>query len=216
MDAPSSGQPARRGFDEAYLQAYEMASRGLRDTADIAALCRRSGATLAEEPGRETISLDYLGQSCLVILPDVEVSAVGGQPLSPRDKLIILHYLNTADGSPLTNRLITFKELPEGAVYYPTYVKRTIKPLLDKFADRPEALMAAAESIGGIKAETGDFSFRLKALPRVPLTFTLWLGDEELPPEGNILFDSSISDYLPTEDITVLCEILAWKLVRMG
>jgi len=56
----------------------------------------------------------------------------------------------------------------------------------------------------------------LKALPRVPLTVTLWLGDEELPPEGNIIFDSSITGYLPTEDITVLCEILVLKLVKLG
>jgi hypothetical protein len=216
MDRPPSGQPARRGFDEAYQQAYEMASRRLRETADLHALCRRSGAMLADEAGKKVISLDYLGQPCRVVLPDVDVSTASGEPLSPRDRLIILHYLNTADGSPLTDRLITFKELPEGAVYYPTYVKRTIKPLLDKFADRPESLIAAAKSIGGVKAETGDFSFHLYALPRVPLTVTLWLGDEELPPEGNILFDSSITDYLPTEDITVLCEILAWKMVRLG
>lgn len=217
MNTPSSGQPARRGFDTAYQQAYQMASQRLRDTTDdLHALCRRSGATLAEEPAREAISLNYLGQTCRVILPDVDVFTASGETLSPRDKLVILHYLNTADGSPLTDRLITFKELPEGAVYYPTYVKRTIKPLLDKFADSPKSLLAAADSLGGVKATTGDFSFRLKALPRVPLTFTLWLGDEELPSEGNILFDSSITDYLPTEDITVLCEILAWKLVKLG
>ncbi len=216
MDRSSSGQPARRGFDEAYQQAYQMASQGLRDTDDLHALCRRSGATLAEEAERKVISLDYLGRTCRVILPDVDVSSASGEPLTPRDRLIILHYLNTADGSLFTDRLITFKELPEGVIYYPTYVKRTIKPLLDKFADRPEALIVAAGNIGGIKAETGDFSFRLNALPRVPITFTLWLGDEELPPEGNILFDSSITGYLPTEDITVLCEILAWKLVKLG
>jgi hypothetical protein len=216
MDKPSFGQPARRGFDEAYQQAYQMASQRLRDTADLHVLCRRSGATLAEAAEGKVISLDYLGCSCCVVLPDVDVSAANEEPLSPRDRLIILHYLNTADGRPLTDKLITFKELPEGVVYYPTYVKRTIKPLLDKFADRPKSLLAAAASLGGVKANTGDFSFRLNALPRVPLTVTLWLGDEELPPAGNILFDNSITGYLPTEDITVLCEILAWKLVRLG
>ena len=216
MDKPSFGQPARRGFDEAYQQAYQMASQRLRDTADLHTLCRRSGATLAEAAEGKVISLDYLGKSCCVVLPDVDVSVANEEPLSPRDRLIILHYLNTADGSPLTDRLITFKELPEGAVYFPTYVKRTVKPLLNKFADRPKSLLAAAASLGGVKANTGDFSFRLNALPRVPLTVTLWLGDEELPSEGNILFDNSITGYLPTEDITVLCEILAWKLVRLG
>jgi hypothetical protein len=191
-----------------------MASQKLKNTADIVALCRRSGATLRKEAEKEIISLDYLGQTCHVILPDVDVSTASGETLSPRDKLIILHYLNTADGAEPTGRLITFQEIPEGAIYFPTFRKRSVIPLLDKFAHSPGALIAIAESLGGKRADSGELSFTLRALPRVLLTVTLWPGDEELPDEGNILFDSSVVDYLPTEDITVLCEILAWKLIK--
>jgi hypothetical protein len=42
----------------------------------------------------------------------------------------------------------------------------------------------------------------------------LWRGDEELAPNGNILFDANISDYLSSEDVTVLSETIIWKLVR--
>jgi len=42
----------------------------------------------------------------------------------------------------------------------------------------------------------------------------LWRGDEELAPNGNILFDANISDYLSTEDVTVLSETIIWKLVK--
>src|SRR5271169_425197 len=108
MDRASSGQPARRGFDEAYLQAYEIASQRLKDTLDLHALCRRSGATLADEAGKSIISLNYFSQTCLVDVPNVEVTVANGESLSPRDKLIMLHYLNTADGSPLTDKPITF------------------------------------------------------------------------------------------------------------
>jgi hypothetical protein len=54
----------------------------------------------------------------------------------------------------------------------------------------------------------------INAFDRVPTTLVLWRGDEELAPNGNILFDSNISDYLSTEDITVLCETIVWKLVK--
>jgi hypothetical protein len=213
MSETAPGGTLRPGFDEAFRQAYAIASRKLLE-ADMALLCRRSAATLMDESGRQSISLSYLGRECRVQLPDVLVSAINGDPLSQRDTLLILHYLVTADGLPLGGKPVTFRELPEGSVYYPTFVKRCVKPLLDRFADRPEALVAAAEAIGGVKAETGDFSFRISAFPRVPVTVTLWLGDEELPPEGNILFDSTVTGYLATEDVTVLCEILAWKLSR--
>jgi hypothetical protein len=210
------GQPARRGFDEAYALAYQIAVDRLNKVHDLHALCHKSGTTMETEAGRTVIRLDYVAQHCLVTLPDVEVVAASGNPLTQRDRLIILHYLNTADGAPFAGKPLTFKELPEGMIYFPTFVKRAVKPILDKYADAPEALMAAAEKLGGVKSEGGDFSFKLKALPRVPITLTLWLGDEELPAEANILFDGSITDYLPTEDITVLCEILAWKLVKSG
>jgi len=48
----------------------------------------------------------------------------------------------------------------------------------------------------------------------VPLTFVLWRCDEEFPASASILFDSSITDYLPVEDIIVMSEIVAWKLVK--
>jgi hypothetical protein len=54
----------------------------------------------------------------------------------------------------------------------------------------------------------------INAFDRVPLTLVLWRGDEEVAPNGNILFDANISDYLSTEDVTVLSETIVWKLVK--
>jgi hypothetical protein len=50
----------------------------------------------------------------------------------------------------------------------------------------------------------------------VSLGLVLWKGDEEFPPEGNILFDSSITGYLPVEDIVILAETVVWKLIKAG
>ena len=54
----------------------------------------------------------------------------------------------------------------------------------------------------------------VNAFDHVPITLVLWRGDEELAPNGNILFDANISDYLSTEDVTVLTETIIWKLVK--
>jgi hypothetical protein len=53
-------------------------------------------------------------------------------------------------------------------------------------------------------------------LPRVPVQLILWQGDEELPPESTILFDATISDYLPAEDIAVLSGMLVYRLISMA
>jgi len=54
----------------------------------------------------------------------------------------------------------------------------------------------------------------INAFAPVSITFVLWRGDEELAPNGNILFEANISDYLATEDVAVVSETIIWKLVR--
>jgi len=83
---------------------------------------------------------------------------------------------------------------------------------LDNFSQKPNRLLDAAAKLGGHRAGYGDVAITINAFSRVPITLALWQGDDELAPEGNILFDSTISDYLSTEDITVLCETIAWRL----
>ena len=132
-----------------------------------------------------------------------------------RDKILILHYLIRAKGTPISHELIAYKELPEGASYFPTFFKRAIKPIVDNFGTELHLLADAAAKLGGQKVNYGDIAVAINAFSKIPITFVLWRGDEELPPEGNILFDSTISDYLHVEDINVLCEVIAWRLVRL-
>ncbi len=103
--------------------------------------------------------------------------------------------------------------MPEGANYFPTFSKRAIKPLLDHFGREPERLIGAAEKLGGHKVDYGDVAVTINAFSYVPITLVLWRGNGEFVPEGSILFDSTVSDYLSTEDINVLCETIIWKLV---
>jgi hypothetical protein len=212
MEKVSFPLPLERGYDLAYQESYRLVSQKLRQISDVKALGLRSGARLEND---NILTLEYLGQTVSIRFPDINITAVGPS-LTVRDRLVILHYLDTATGSPLTGKPITFKELPEGGVYYPTFVQRAIKPVLMNFEQEPQRLLATAAFYGGVPAETGDVAVMINALPRVPLTLVIWQGDEELPAEGSILFDRSITGYLPTEDITVLCEIIAWRLVKQA
>jgi len=198
-----------------YRLAYKLASEKLAGIDDIKGQCPRSSARYQETGSRKAIIVEYLNRQYKVTLPDVGISVVGSEEEVPvRDRILILHYLTQARGTPVSNRIITYKELPEGSNYLPTFVRRTIKPLLDHFAENPRQLIAAAEELGGFSADYGDAAVTINAFIRVPITLVLWRGDEELPPEGNIIFDASISDYLSTEDINVLCETIAWRLVK--
>lgn len=195
-----------------YEQALALASKQLGEMADVAGLCRRSGARCS--PGE--IFLDYLGRSYRITYPQVSISPVASQETVPiKDRILILHYLLSAKGTPLAKRTVTFREIPDGNNYFAVFRKRAIKPVLDFFGDKPQALVANAEKMGGRKADYGDGAATFDAFPMVPVTFVLWRGDEEFGAEGSILFDASVSDYLSSYAITELCEGIAWKLVRL-
>lgn len=204
-----------KNHEYGYELAYKLAGEQLAKIDNLEQQCLKSDAVYQVINSKKVITLKYLNQSYQITLPDIEVSLEGSQKEVPlRDKILILHYLTQAKGTPISNKTIAYKELPEGANYFPTFSKRAIKPLIDHFGNEPHRLLDVARVLGGNKADYGDVAVTINAFSRVPITLVLWRGDTELPPAGNVLFDSTISDYLPAEDINVLCETIAWRLVK--
>jgi hypothetical protein len=203
-----SNSPWERGFE----LSYKFACEKLAKISDIEEQCRKSGARYL---GRHEIVINYLNQPYHVMLPDGRILLEDGGIDAPlRDKILILHYFTGAKGTSATGKLIAYKQLSGGVSYFPTFSHRAITPLVENFGGSPELLIKTAANLGGSEANYGDVSVTINAFDHVPITLVLWKGDEELAPNGNILFDANISDYLSTEDVTVLCETIIWKLVK--
>jgi hypothetical protein len=214
MKNSSLSLPKYKDYEYGYNLAFKLAGEQLAEV-DIKEQCRKSGADYKRAGSREIITIEFLGQPYQVSLPDVEISPVGGGAEIPiSDKILILHYLTLASGTPLSGKPIAFQELPEGASYLRTFTKRSVAPLVKYFGGEPGRLVEVAGRLGGQKVDYGDAAVKIDGFKLVPVTIVLWGGDDEFPPRGNILFDSTISEYLSTYDITVLCDAIVWRLVR--
>jgi hypothetical protein len=212
-DYSSLALPDQKNYEISLRLAFKLAAEKLNTGVDLEELCRRSGSTCLN--GGKTILVDYLNSRYRVDLPEAGLSPEAGQgSMEIRDRIMVLHYLTRATGVPLSGRMIAYQELAEGAAYYPTFLKRAVKPLADYFGAKPEKLPECSRDIGGIRADYGDVAVTIPAFRRVPVTLVLWRGDEEFPPSSNILFDSTVLDYLPAEDINVLCQTISWRLVK--
>ena len=197
--------------------SFNLAAGRLVAIADYDKLSLQSGARYRLVDTGYLIFLSFFDKTYRISVPDVNVSITDCSEAVPlREQVLILHYLLNARGTPLGSNLITFWDLPEGPVYFRTFRQRTLKPLIDSFGENPRGLLLAGKVLGGRQSVYGDTAVTIDAFSRVPVTLVLWSGDAELPPEGNILYDSSIVDYLPTEDIIVLTEMLVWKLIRLN
>jgi hypothetical protein len=220
-DLQNISLPDQRNYEVAYGLAFKLAGEKLSGQADLESQCRKSDSSCQTTGPIRTIKLSYLGRPYLVTLPEIDIlpatSSLNPLPstLALSDKILILHYLIRAQGTPLSRRMIAYQELPEGVVYFPSFFKRAVKPLIDYFGRSPELLLKVSGNLGGYRADYGDMAVTIPAFSRVPITLVIWKGDEEFPPNGNILFDSTVSDYLFAEDINVLCQTITWQLVKL-
>ncbi|MCK5053398.1 MAG: DUF3786 domain-containing protein, partial [Anaerolineales bacterium] len=131
----------------------------------------------------DAILLTYWGQSVGLSWPALDAFCPpGGPPCSTFDTAMLLYYLNTADGSPMADRWIGFRELPDGGFYHQAFQGYSGDQIARVFGEEPEAFALAAEAIGGQSLPAlAPHAYLFHPLPRIRLAATLWPGDDEFP-----------------------------------
>jgi hypothetical protein len=178
-------------------------------------IARRSGASYSEEgTGKGSFQMMVFGEKRLVTYPQFDViEAQTGKEASERFCAIVLHYLHKAEGSPEEGRWVSLAELPDGQFYRQAYQGYSGNRLIKIFGNDLDRFEKAAIAAGGHKAEIGDSSYSFRVLPRIPLLAVYWRGDEEFGPSCQILFDASVSHYLPTDMCAFLGSVLADRIL---
>ncbi|HEN21330.1 MAG TPA: DUF3786 domain-containing protein, partial [Desulfobacteraceae bacterium] len=114
----------------------------------------------------------------------------------------------------ITGNWISYYEIPDGKFYLNAFLRRAKEPMVQFFGDKPDLLVKTAEEMSDARPlDHGDLSMVMTVLPGVPVALILWNGDDEFPPDGNILFDSSISSIFTAEDIAVLTGMAVYELI---
>jgi hypothetical protein len=124
----------------------------------------------------------------------------------------ILSAYADAKAVPETHQLISFAQLPGGRAYYTAFKRRAVLQIERVFSSNPQSLYKAAELLDATRLDYGDYSVKIYALPLVPTHIVLWGVDSEFPTSANILFDSSVSQYLSTEQTVMLGELTTTRL----
>lgn len=136
----------------------------------------------------------------------------GTQASGPETLYWMLTHYAQGKETPLTNELVPFNKLPGGYAFFGAFRHLTIDPLLDAFGERIKDFERCCLYFHGTKCSFGDISFQIHALPLIPLTIVLWEKTEEFPPRCSFFYDKSASNYLPTEDLAHLGELLSYRL----
>lgn len=193
-----------------YQPTYEGLQRKLAGH-DLDQLVERSGTRRLDD-GR--IGVRCVGRDYVISHPGGVVLDSDGTPAEVSVAILLLLYLLESTGREMAGRWVSFEQMPGGAGYIGAFRGRVVGPALRTFGANPDALAGAAAILDGELLEMGDVAVRLPALPRVPIAFVLWRGDDDFAPSLSIVFDASVEGYLDAEVVTVLAELATRRLVE--
>jgi hypothetical protein len=204
--SPASARPLA-------IRAEELrAALRLREPGPMAA---RSGAEYVKlDSSRGELHIPLWGENCALTWPELTARAEQGRDFPEILQTLVLYYLATADGTALSGEWVSFADLPEGRVYHSAFQGYSGDELVKAISSDLRAFESACRRAGGVQAAVGDASFVFRALPRIPLMATYWLGDEDFPSSCKILFDRSACHYLPIDGCAVLGGSLVRRLLR--
>jgi hypothetical protein len=131
----------------------------------------------------------------------------------PLLELLILVYLLKVGPDSLQSELISVQELKTAHFFQGPHELR-LGPLLDRYGQDAGGFKRAAESLGGEALGLADVSYSIPALPKVPLYYLLWEGDEEFEPRVSVLFDRSVENHLSGDAIWGLVNLVSEALVK--
>ena len=197
-----------------YKNVFDTAQKTLLDDGNIPEKLLRAGLRHDERGDSLRVFVPFFNETIILTLPAGNFVAEAGANVTLVTRIIILHYINSASGIPFAGEKIAYGDIPACMHYDPVFEKRVLKPLVRAFGYDKYAFKEAGKLMGAREEGFGDASFTLFAFPKVPVTFVLWEGDEEFPPQAKALFDPSITGYLPLEDIVVISKLAAGRVLK--
>lgn len=168
----------------------------------------------ANEVGKAHFRFPYWQEEILLEVPTyLAISANDQKELEIAHQALILYYFITARPIPLTEKWVSFAELPDGRFYNQAFQGYTGNVLRRHFENQLERLGLAIQKLKGIAVPFADQAFLFWVFPRVPLLLVYWQGDEDFPPNYQILFDACVASYLTTDACAIAGSMLTRKLI---
>ena len=187
--------------EEVPFAHYEEQFRKL-DAAEAAA---RTGA---QWDGKE-FTLTLLGREFAISHPDYAIRALDEGALPPLPtQTFLLRYLLESKQAVWNGEWKTFREMPWGEMYIQPYTGRVLTRAAFTFGFRTAAFRAACEKMGAQAVKHGDAGYLFELIGGYRMQILIWEGDDEFPPNAQVLYSDNFAEGFAAEDRVVAGDIL--------
>ena len=154
----------------------------------------------------EALFKDLNPQEVLERLPDVGFDGGALPPLPTRT--FLLRYLLESKQVAFGGEWKTFREMPWGEMYIKPYTGRVLTRAAFTFGTRVAAFKAAAEKMGAVPLKHGDAGYQFDLIGPYRMQIMVWEGDDEFPPNAQVLYSDNFAEGFAAEDRVVAGDIL--------
>ena len=98
--------------------------------------------------------------------------------------------------------------MPWGEMYIKPYTGRVLTRAAFTFGTRVAAFRAACEKMGATAVNHGDAGYRFDFIGGYAMQILVWEGDDEFPPNAQVLYTDNFADGFAAEDRVVAGDIL--------
>lgn len=158
--------------------------------------------------GRE-FTLTLLGRGFAIAAPDYAIRALDGGPVPPLPtQTFLLRYLLESRDVAWAGEWKTFREMPWGEMYIKPYTGRVLTRAAFTFGTRVPAFRMAAEKMGALPLRSGDAGYQFDLIGGYQMRILVWEGDDEFPPNAQVLYTDNFAQGFAAEDRVVAGDIL--------
>ena len=158
--------------------------------------------------GKE-FTVRLLGRDFAISHPDYAIRALDGGTIPPLPaQTFLLRYLLESRDIRWGGEWKTFREMPWGEMYIKPYTGRVLTRAAFTFGTRVAAFQAAAEKMGGLPLPNGDAGYQFDLIGGYRMRILVWEGDDEFPPNAQVLYSDNFADGFAAEDRVVAGDIL--------
>ena len=153
--------------------------------------------------------LTLLGRTYRLSWPEYAIAVSDGGKLPPLPtQTFLLRVLLEGKDVAWMNEWKTFREMPWGEMYITPYTGRVLTRAAFTFGTRLAKFRAAAEKLGGTPVKNGDAGYEFQVVGPYRMRILVWEGDDEFPPNAQVLYTDNFAGGFSAEDRVVSGDIL--------
>ena len=154
-------------------------------------------------------TVTLLGRQFAITHPDYSIRALDGgkEPPLPVQTFLLRYLLESRDVA-WQGEWKTFREMPWGEMYIKPYTGRVLTRAAFTFGTRVDAFRKAAEKMGAVNVGHGDAGYLFELIGSYRMQILVWEGDDEFPPNAQVLYSDNFAEGFAAEDRVVAGDIL--------